>query len=368
MKNENYRILKKVAIIGSAGIPPRYGGFETLAQNLVLNLYSKFRFIVYCSKKLYSKEERLKQNSYAELKYLPVNSNGFQSIIYDIMAIIHAVRNADVLLILGISGCLFLPFIRLFSGRKIITHVDGLEWKRNKWNPLVRLFLRLSESLAIKYSDEIIADNLAIGNYIKKRYNYKPQLIEYGGDHSAVLSDQADIKICFKELIKPYALTVSRIEPENNTHNILYAFSNIPEKYVVIAGNWNNSRYGRRLRRKYCRYPNIFLYDSIYDLNLLNKLRSGCEIYIHGNSAGGTNPSLVEAMYSGKPVMAYDAVYNRITTMDKAMYFKGPEDLVKILREVSEPELENNKINMKKISRNRYNWAHVSEKYAGLFV
>lgn len=360
--------MKKIAIIGSAGIPPRYGGFETLAQNLVFNLYSKFRFIVYCSKRIYNKEERLKPNNYAELVYIPVNPNGFQSIIYDIMAIIHAVRNADILLILGISGGLFLPVIKLFSNRKIITHVDGLEWKRNKWNPLVRLFLKLSEFLAVKYSDEIIADNIAIKDYIKNRYNHEPQLIEYGGDHSVILPDQTDLKTCFKDITEPYALTVSRIEPENNTHNILYAFSNVPEKYIVIAGNWNNSRYGRKLRKKYNRYSNIILYDSIYDLNLLNKLRSGCEIYIHGHRAGGTNPSLVEAMYAGKPVIAYDAVYNRITTMDKAMYFKDQEDLVKIIRDVSKPELEENKTNMENIARNRYNWTQVSDKYASFFI
>ncbi len=360
--------MKKVAIIGSAGIPPRYGGFETLAQNLVLNLYSKFRFIVYCSKRLYSKEERAKSNEYAEVVYVPVNSNGAQSIIYDIMAIMHAVRNADILLILGISGGVFLPVVRAFSRRKIITHMDGLEWNRNKWNPPVKLFLKLSEFLAVKFSDEIIADNLAIRDYITDRYNFKPLVIEYGGDHSAVLSDGNKVKNCFKDLNEPYALTISRIEPENNIHTILSAFASIPEKHVVVAGNWNKSRYGRKLRKKFDSHPNIFLYDSIYDLNLLNYLRSGCKVYIHGNSAGGTNPSLVEAMYAGKPVIAYDAVYNRITTNDKAIYFKDKEALVKILREVSKTELEENKTNMENIARNRYNWKLVSDKYAGLFI
>ncbi|UCH13509.1 MAG: DUF1972 domain-containing protein [Bacteroidales bacterium] len=360
--------MKKIAIIGSAGIPPRYGGFETLAQNLVLNLYSKFRFIVYCSKRLYSKEERLKQNSYAELKYIPVNPNGAQSIIYDIISIIHAVRHADILLILGISGGLFLPVIRLFSNKKIITHIDGLEWKRKKWNFMARLVLRLSEFLAIKTSDDIIADNLAIKDYIKKKYSCEPRVIEYGGDHSAVLSDKGSIKTCFKDITKPYALTISRIEPENNIHIILYAFASIPEKSVVIVGNWNYSRYGRRLRKKYNRSPNIFMCDPVYDLNLLNHIRLGCEVYIHGHSAGGTNPSLVEAMYAGRPVIAYDAVYNRITTKDKAIYFKDPEDLVKIVREVSKPELEENKTNMENIARNRYNWKQVSEEYASLFL
>lgn len=360
--------MKTVAIIGSAGIPPRYGGFETLAQNLVLKLHTRFRFIVYCSKRLYSKNERMKPDDYAELVYIPLSANRFQSIIYDIIAIIHAVRKADILLVLGISGCMIFPFIKLFSGKKIITHVDGIEWKREKWSHFTRLFLKLSELMAIKFSDEIIADNKTIKEYISNRYNYKPHLIEYGGDHSLEVSDSTDLKSCFKDLRYPYALTVSRIEPENNIHTILYAFSRLPSKSIVIAGNWNSNRYSRRLYKKYVNYSNIKLYDSIYEQGLLNLLRSGCEVYIHGNSAGGTNPSLVEAMYTGKPVIAYDVTYNRITTMGKAIYFKGQEDLVKLLKNVNDTELGENAINMEKIARERYKWTKVAEKYAGLFI
>jgi len=360
--------LKTVAIIGSAGIPARYGGFETLAQNLVLNLYPKFRFVVYCSKRLYSKHERMKTYDYAELVYFPANANGFQSIIYDIMAMIHAVRKTDILLILGVSGCLFLPFIRLFSGIKIITHVDGMEWKRDKWDPFTRLFLKLSELMAIKFSDEIIADNKAIEEYINIKHSCKPQLIEYGGDHSLAVSDSTDLKAFFRDLRYPYSLTVSRIEPENNIHTILYAFSNVTSKNIVIVGNWNSNRYSRKLYKRYISYPNILLYDPVYEPDLLNLLRSGCELYIHGNSAGGTNPSLVEAMYAGKPVIAYDVIYNRITTMDKAIYFRGQEELVKILKEVNKPELDKNGKDMENIARTRYNWIKVSEKYAGLFI
>jgi glycosyltransferase involved in cell wall biosynthesis len=366
-KNE-FCNLKKIAIIGSAGIPPRYGGFETLVQNLVLELNTRFSFIVYCSRRLYNKQERRKGDKYAELVYIPLRSNGFQSIIYDLSAMIHAAGNADILLILGISGCIFLPVLRMLSGKKIITHVDGLEWKRDKWNPFVRIYLKVSELLAVKYSHKIIADNIAIKEYIKNEYGFEPELVEYGGEHSAVVAGSADFMNSFKDLTYPYALTVSRIEPENNIHAILNAFSRIPSKRIVVAGNWNNNRYSRRLYKKYISYPNILLYNSIYKQDLLNLLRSGCEVYIHGNSAGGTNPSLVEAMFAGKPVIAYDVIYNRITTMEKAIYFKGEEELVKILKEVDKTGLNENGINMEKIARERYKWKDVAEKYAGLFV
>ncbi len=363
-----YYILKKVAVIGTAGIPARYGGFETLAQNLVLELHSRFRFIVYCSGRLYNKTERTGHYNYAELVYIPLSANGFQSMIYDLVAMIHAARNSDILLILGISGCLFLPVVKLFSAKKIIIHVDGLEWKRSKWNPFIRMFLKLSELLAVRFSDEIISDNQAIKEYVINKYGARPHLIEYGGDHSAVIYRGRDIKMYFKDLSYPYSLAISRIEPENKIHTILYSFSGIPSKCIVVVGNWNNNRYGRKLYKKYIRYSNILLFNSIYEPGLLNLLRSGCEIYIHGNSAGGTNPSLVEAMYTGKPVIAYDVIYNRITTMDKAVYFKTGEELVKILKEVKRQELNKNGLNMKKIARRRYKWTVVCEKYAGLFT
>lgn len=360
--------MKKVAVIGSAGIPPRYGGFETLAQNLVLGLKSKFRFVVYCSRKLYNVKERQTGNHDADLVYLPVSPNGPQSIIYDMMAIFHAMRNVDIILILGVSGCLFLPLLKLFSTKKVITHIDGLEWKRQKWNSMVRLFLKLSESLAIKYSDYIVADNEAIKTYVMSKYNLVPELIEYGGDHTEVFSDNSEINKRYKGTLENYALAISRIEPENNIQIILDAFSCMPSRILIIVGNWENSRYSRRLRKNYGHNDNIFMYDPIYDQNIINKLRSGCEIYIHGYSAGGTNPSLVEAMYAGKPVIAYDAAFNRATTMNKALYFRNHQDLVSLLKNITPVTLEKNSMNMKEIAMKKYKWELISEKYASLFV
>jgi glycosyltransferase involved in cell wall biosynthesis len=359
--------LKKVAIIGSAGIPPRYGGFETLVQNLVNALQKEFIFFVYCSRRLYNKKERSAHQGNARLIYLPVNPNGAQSIIYDLISLIHAARKVNVLLILGVSGCLFLPPVKLLSSGKIITHVDGLEWKRKKWNPLVKLFLKLSEALAVKYSDEIVADNEAIKSYIINKYNKEPRLIEYGGEHALVLPAADDVKKRYIADRSKYALAVSRIEPENNIHVILSAFSEMPSRNIVIVGNWKNSRYGRVLRKKYAYYNNILMYDPVYDQDKINTLRTGCEIYIHGYSAGGTNPSLVEAMYTGRPVIAYDAVFNRVTTMNRAFYFKSKDDLVLLLNNMTARQLDEKGKNLKEAAIKKYRWKAVSEKYAGLF-
>ncbi len=349
-------------------MPARYGGFETLAQNLVLRLNSKFQFIVYCSKKLYDKKERQEKNDHAELIYLPVNSNGPQSIIYDIISIIHAAGKADILLLLGISGSIILPFIRLFSPKKIITHIDGLEWKRSKWNNIARLFLKISEFFAVRYSHSIIADNEAIKDYIIEKYNITPAFIEYGGDQEYLPSEIYDKNNDILSIKGNYALTVARIEPENNIHVILKAFSKIASGNIIIAGDWEKSRYGRKLYESYSHYPNIYLYKPLYNTYLLNLLRFNCEFYIHGHSAGGTNPALVEAMYAGCPVITYDVAYNRATTSGKALYFSNSYSLTDIIMNTDKLIFDRIGKHMKEIADKRYRWKMISEKYAGLFL
>jgi hypothetical protein len=169
-----------ISIIGTAGIPAKYGGFETLAENLVTHSISQVKYTVFCSAKLYPQ----KQNTYhgAELKYINMNANGLSSIFYDFFCMFHSLRS-DVMLILGVSGAIFLPLIRLLYRGKIITNVDGIEWKRDKWNWFARFILRLSEKMAVRFSDVVIGDNQGILDYITHEYHKTAVLITYGADH-----------------------------------------------------------------------------------------------------------------------------------------------------------------------------------------
>ncbi|HDR2766125.1 TPA: DUF1972 domain-containing protein, partial [Enterobacter bugandensis] len=231
-------------------------------------------------------------------------------------------KKADVILVLGVSGCLFLPVIRKISKAKIITNIDGLEWRRDKWNSFAKSFLKKSEELAVKYSDVVISDNKAIADYVKTEYGCESKVIAYGGDH-AVNADIVSVD-------KDYAFTVCRIEPENNISMILKAFSLVRKK-LIIVGNWNNSKYGMDLREEYKKYSNIQMLDPIYDTAKLAELRAFCSCYIHGHSAGGTNPSLVEMMHFGKSIICFDCSYNRETTEHKAVYFENEQALSKII-------------------------------------
>jgi len=356
----------KVGIIGTVGIPAQYGGFETLAEHLVNKKEEKFDFLVYCSKKAYP--EGPVNHQKASLKYLPLNANGIQSIPYDIWSILHSLKRSDSLLILGVSGCIILPFVKLISRKKIVVNIDGLEWKRDKWGSFAKKFLKFSERLAVNYANDIIADNKVIQDHVKDAYNKDAQLIAYGGDHT--LSETISLRTLdkFPFLKDPYAFKVCRIEPENNIELILKAFSKSAKLNLVIIGNWENSDYSRSLKLEYQDVENIFLLDPIYDQKKLNEIRSNCLVYVHGHSAGGTNPSLVEAMYLGLPILAYGINYNRESTKNQALYFQDKDSLVSALGDLESLQLKEIGQKMESIAKEEYMWEKVANDYARLFI
>ncbi|MGQ9847387.1 MAG: glycosyltransferase [Bacteroidales bacterium] len=166
---------------------------------------------------------------------------------------------------------------------------------------------------------------------------------------------------------KKYACQVCRIEPENNIHLILEVFSEYTDLDIVIIGNWTNSDYKRGLKKIYECFENIHLLDPIYEQRILNQIRSNCYIYIHGNSAGLTNSSLVEAMYLGLPIFSYAVRYNRETTENKAKYFNNKEELIALLKNCDEKNLAIIARYMKKIALKNYTWEKISNQYSLLF-
>ena len=357
----------RLAIIGTAGVPAKYGGFETLAEQLVLQWQDQFDLTVYNSTHYYRPEERRPTWEGAKIVYVPIKPNGLQSILYDIWSMIHALLHSDVLLVLGVSGCIFLPFLKLFSNKQIIVNVDGLEWRRAKWRGLARKFLIYSEQMAIRYADQIVADNKAIQKYIHERYNQSSWMIEYGGDHCEQEPLSAKLLKKYPFLNKDYTCSVCRIEPENNIHLILEAFR-ISRMPLVIIGNWDHSEYGRNLLNQYSKYRNLHLLPPIYNIRILNQIRSNTSLYIHGHSAGGTNPSLVEAMYLGLPVIAFDVIYNRITTEGKALYFSDAADLVQQLLILDDASLREVGQKMQSIAEKRYRWQVIAQAYAQIIT
>ncbi|HPH81353.1 MAG TPA: DUF1972 domain-containing protein [Flavobacteriales bacterium] len=356
----------RVAVIGTVGLPACYGGFETLAEHLATNMSETCDMTVYCSGKKYKKSERLKTYKGAKLVYIPLDANGKSSILYDCLSILHAVLFSDVLIVLGVSGGFLFPFVKWFTRRKLIVSIDGIEWKRAKWGKYARWYLWLAEYLAVKFSDADIADNEAIQDYTAIRYKSLSHIIEYGADHASFQEPLPEDRINYPFLNNPYYFSVCRIEPENNVHILLQAFSGFQDKTYVFVGNWNHSDYGKALREKYSAFPNLIILDPIYDQRTLDVLRSTAIAYVHGHSAGGTNPSLVEAMYLGCAVIAFGVKYNVTTTQGRAVYFKDARSLIEILNTIDQSKLDENASIMKQIALKRYTWETIASRYLHL--
>lgn len=350
----------KIAIIGTVGVPASYGGFETLVENLIDDDTARYK--VYCSGSHYS--ERPKEYKNADLVYLPLSANGVQSILYDVWSVLHAVFSGHKhLLILGTSGAIVLPMLRLLCPKiKVVINIDGLEWKRQKWKGFAKLFLKFSERLAVNFASVVVADNRAIAEHVETYYNSACETIAYGGDH-AFIDDMAMPTAETAIGKEVYAFALCRIEPENNVHVILDAFSNA-KMNLIFVGNWQASDYGRSLVELYSSNSNIDLLNPIYDLHTLALYRAHCNVYVHGHSAGGTNPSLVEMMHFDKPIVAFDCVYNRATMEDKGLYFSSASSLSLIL---DDSNFGGNGSELGDIARRRYTWSVVREQYHKLF-
>lgn len=365
MENSEGKNIIQVAILGTQGVPAKYGGFESLVDNLLdHNCQDDIHYTVFCSSK--DLPASIKEYKGARLKYVPLHANGAQSVVYDAVSLFRCLKGYDVVLVLGVSGCWCLPIYRLLSKSRLIVNIDGLEHKRDKWKPWVRKFLRFSEYMAIKNADVIIADNRGIQDYVTDTYGKSSVLIAYGGDQALRNPGKRfinDMLGKFNVVPGQYAISVCRIEPENNPRILLEAFAKTGKELLFI-GNWTHSAYAHQLREEFKKYRNLHLLNGIYDLDVLYALRSNASVYIHGHSAGGTNPSLVEAMTLGIPVLAYDVVYNRETTENRARFFKNSEELAELL--VDDASYSSGE-EMADIAARRYKWAIVAEQYQNLY-
>lgn len=345
-----------VSIIGCVGVPAQYGGFETLAEQLCIHLSDHLNLTVFCSSLVYGKPERTNKWKHAQRIFLPLRANGLSSILYDLISLLKATRVSTTVLILGGSGGFFLPLIKYFNKKKVfIFHPDGLEWKRNKWNPFIRAFLFISIKTACRYADKIILDNKALIGYFKN-YIHKSEIIEYGGDQFLSYHDK------YRHNEK-FWLTIARSEPENNLTMIGNAMKQLKNINWVLITNWHKTRFGRNFFKEYNKYPNISILEATYNKQIIAGYLNSCEGYIHGHSKGGTNPSLSTALWLNKPIICHDNTYNRETTKNSGYFFSNTEELVNLIKHkriMVDPETI-------MVAKQNYTWKTISAKYDKLF-
>jgi glycosyltransferase involved in cell wall biosynthesis len=360
----------KVAIVGTRGIPAKYGGFETFAQELSLGLIKRgVDVTVYCD------NQKTKENSYKNiyLKYVSCTKSNHPLRYYK-ESIDDAVNeNNNIIIICGQGGSLTILKHRLCHSKSIfITNTDGIEHKRTKWNIIIRMGVHfIGEFISVLCSHYLIADSMGIRSYLLKSYKFVPLskifMIEYGACQTTLFNDVHINKFGLEKY--NYYLVVSRLEPENNILMIINGFlKSKTKKILVIVGNLNNTSYINMLLEKKC--DRIIFLDGIYDNNILISLRGYCYAYCHGHSVGGTNPSLLEALGCGNIVLAHDNIFNREVTEHEMFYFSTEyscAEQINIIDNLCEEEIVKKKHFAVRRIKEYYSWERIINEYVEMF-
>ncbi|MBN1274432.1 MAG: DUF1972 domain-containing protein [Candidatus Aminicenantes bacterium] len=359
---------EKIAILGSRGIPAKWGGFETLAEELSKRLFRYgYEPTVVCE----NIGSHIHQKTYKgiHLKYVrTVQVRGLRSIVSHLVSVIQSRKGYDIIYMLGYHNAIFLLILKLYR-KKIWINMDGLEWKRSKWGFFSRNYLRVMEKIAMLASDIVIADSTEILKYLYKKYNagHKISYISYGADIPETPLPIFPLKK-FNLAPKDYFIVVCRLEPENLVHTIIegYVQSNVNRKLVIVGPIEGSKKYVRRLLN-FQKYKGVVFLGGVYKKETIISLRFHCLAYFHGHSVGGTNPSLLEAMACGNFIIAHDNPFNRATAGNTAVYFKDSGDITRLLSNQKNMALfkEMNEKSQQRI-RQFYNWEHIVQKYLHL--
>ncbi len=350
----------KIAVLGSRGIPNRYGGFEEMAAQVApLWVKAGHEVVVYSTS---NHPEKVTEIEGVRIKHIfnPEGTFGLAGqFIYDLLCILHARREGfDVYVQLGYTTSGIWSF--LWPKKKTMTNMDGLEHQRAKYKGFTSLFLRWSERRAVKRSKLLIADNPEIARYLTK-YKKPTKTIAYG---SHVVDPSKNAVQILKESGLPtenFHLHIGRIQPDNHVWEILEAAEETGE--VLVAVGDYSTKYGKKLKRIF-NEPNIHFPGTIYDKRVLNALRTQATFYVHGHSVGGTNPALLEAMGCGSMVLAHNNPFNASVLGGLGGLWKDQEELARLIvqRPSANVRAEQSKIAKARVSE-YFNWTLIAQQY-----
>ena len=359
----------KIAIIGSRGIPNNYGGFEQFAEYLSRSLVAKGHEVWVCNPHYHSFKGSEFQGVKIKQVFNPETVLGTPgNFIYDILCLRFGVKiKPDIVFMLGYTtSSVWFRFFK-FRNSVLVTNLDGLEWKRDKWGAMVKRVTRWFERLAVRHGGHLVADHPVIQQYFLEHHNAQTTYIPYGAD--VFESPDETVLKEFNVERNGYSLLIARFEAEHNIEMIVegYLASGRPE-LLLLVGN-HATAYGKVLKKKYRNVARLRFMGGIYNMNKLNNLRYFCNFYFHGHSIGGTNPSLLEAMAARALIIAHRNPFNESILGSDAFYFTVIQDISDVLKTVdplspaSSGMLENN---LDKIRKN-FNWKNITGMYENLF-
>ena len=387
---------QSVYIIGSKGIPAKYGGFETFVEKLTeYQKDSNIQYYVACMRENSAKsgitDNQFEHNGAICFNIDVPNIGPARAIAYDIAAVNKAIElakeNKDEAPIFYILACRIGPFIsglkkkiRAIGGR-LLVNPDGHEWLRAKWSLPVRKYWKISEQLMVKYADLLVCDSKNIEKYIRedyKQYQPKTTYIAYGTDTtpSSLKAEDAKVRDWYQEKgvsENGYYLVVGRFVPENNYEAMIREFikSKSKKDFVLITNVEQNKFYDQLLQDTgFDKDPRVKFVGTVYDQELLKYIRENAFAYFHGHEVGGTNPSLLEALASTKLNLLLDVGFNREVGEDGAIYWRKDnlQHIIKISEELSQEEIEKmNKLSTKQV-KERFSWEFIVDEYETLFI
>lgn len=360
----------RIAILGTRGVPARYGGFETAVEEIGKRLVQRGHEVtVYC------RNPGQKQTEYLgmHLVNLPALRHRFtETLSHTALSASHAVikDHPDVVLLLNAGNAPMLKPLKL-AGIPTAIHLDGLESKREKWRGAGARYYRWAEDAAVRWGQEVIADAQAIADHVQQKYGRECVVIAYG---APVIHPPATRLSELGLQAGQYHLVVARLEPENHVLEAVQAYRASTETIpLVVVGSAPYSQwYVDQVGQAASGDGRIRMVGGIYDQELLDELYGNARSYIHGHSVGGTNPSLLRAMGAGGAVLAFDVEFNREVTDNQAMFWCDATELTAILDRISSGDADEQLAQLRLSSQDRiardYQWETVVDKYETLIT
>ena len=323
-------------MLGTRGVPARYGGFETAVEEIGARLVEFGHDVT-----VYSRNPGQSLTEFRGMRVinLPAIHHRFaETFSHTAISSVHAIAlgRPDVAVVLNSGNAPFVRPLRL-AGIPTVAHMDGLEARREKWRGAGAKYFRWAERKAVIWADRVIADSVEIGRIIDSEFHRRATYIPYGAEVFEPSSERlGELGLIRRD----YHLVVARFEPENHVLEIVQAYRMSDEtRPVVVVGSSPYSQwYVNKVNEAAAGDSRVRLVGGIYDQELLNQLYGNCRTYVHGHSVGGTNPSLLRAMGAGAPVMAFDCAFNREVLAGKALWWSSIEQLSEHFDEIAHSE------------------------------
>ena len=363
--------LKKIAFIGSRGIPANYGGFETFVEEIAKKLQRDpcFEIVVVGDYEQKIKSNNLREHLGIELLYSKYSKTK-NPILFFFDSMIKS-WSSDIIYCCGVGNA-FAVFLPFFLRKKYVTNPDGIGWKRLKYSKLGRGVLKLMFVFTALFSPYIVCDSIGIENVFRKIFFRKTRIttIEYGAYLNKMVgaksSKELDILQKYQLIAQKYHLIVSRLEPENKVDIIINGYCNKEREFpLIIVGKVNDTEYVKSLKKMVNK--TVFFLDGIYNNYELEVVRANAFSYFHGHSVGGTNPSLLEAMASKNLCVCHNNEFNKRIIEEDGFYFKTDSDVSMVLDDIENNDYDGKRERVYCKIKGHYNWENIANKYMSYF-